>query len=557
LAAVLAVRRINLKEEGVLPLNLSDLHGFHSLTHFTASYSHDFGRRIAYSSFKLAKLPKTLKYLRLDFSNAPSFFEDHSQGIARGQYHQLHLMFPDLEHLEVHGSWKHINVFFFVNLPRHLQSLRLTGTHAPVQLKDDHLIFLPSNIVHLDLSAIELKTLKPISWPRDLRSLSIVCASGNQATILLGVSNGLEHLKVIGKDRRRSEIPFDLIPPALTSLEMILPVDPVEAIKKLPRSLKKLAFRVNLGQYLTREMAEFLPPMLESISGLDCSEEAVQFLPKTLTHLNPRLIAKRDMLSVLPPGLGSISFGTADVPMSSLPRSITWLELFKFAAEPFVDLPPKLTRLDVSTHISLSTIEVRSLPRTLKMISFSFQPFQSDDAVSELPKNLNSLEWPLTGVGHLSNACLSLLPRSLTSLTIPSTAAQVVDDHWIPDMNCFSEMKHLKIRSISSSLTSNVLTRLPRNLIVLEMALYGIIHQDHLIQLPKSLYRLALSSMQFCGITNNLVSQLPRKLVQLELPSCAYLTSWAAADLPPALTLFEIDGQPVSWLPSAPNYPVN
>jgi hypothetical protein len=384
-----------------------------------------------------------------------------------------------------------------------------------------------------------------------------MCTSQNQAILLPGIPSGLEHLKVGVRYTARTQIPFDLIPPFLTSLDTNPPVDALDAIKKLPRTLKRLTFKLLHGKpiRMTREMAECLPPRLECLSGLSFLEEALECIPSTLTHLDPILkVYKQQTLEYLPSGLDSLIVDRRQqqndpISLSLLPKSITCLELSEYPTEPLGNLLPKLTKLDFKNLAPPSTIQVLSLPSTLKMLLFIFQAYESEDPVAEMPaEGLNSLQ--------TLKPSLSPLPRSLTSLTsltvcIPSIHKDIVNDDWISEMEDFSELKELKIHSDKPQFTSNVLTRLPRNLTSLKISIDGVIRQDHLIQVPKSLFLLSLSSNAFCDITDDLVSQLPRKIIGLDLPSCPYLTSNAAADLPPALSHFVIDWKIVGWLPRA------
>jgi hypothetical protein len=79
----------------------------------------------------------------------------------------------------------------------------------------------------------------------------------------------------------------------------------------------------------------------------------------------------------------------------------------------------------------------------------------------------------------------------------------------------------------------------------------GVLHEDHLWQLPKYLIKLSIrgSNGSFCGITNQGVQKLPRTLIWLDLPACLYLTAWCLSDLPPYLqTFITNDMFPEFWL---------
>jgi hypothetical protein len=404
------------------------------------------------------------------------------------------------------------------------------------------------------------------SLPSSLQTLKLAYPRMN-ATMTQMVANklllpNLTHLRI----ESNPLLPLMyLIVPSLRILELLTPNPPWELIEgltnleklsfimppslpyvlSLPKTLQTLQFKGDPVQDLS--YLGTLPPQLTSLIMMSKVPNTIfSMLPTSLKELLVQVSYQPDMIK-LPPTLENlrlhflqfpITSVTPRLPLSSLPASLRhlrvdsgrFLELDPNASE--ASWPPHLETLHIQLDLT-NPIVCQRLPRGLKSL-FPIVPGHGPtpgllllESIKMLPPGLTNLDvevsYPVECCAALpstltilrcegfcgdSRAAISLIPRSITSLSMIKQTAEHIMEDLPPKLN------HLSL-FMDTTFNESMIPLLPRSLTHLSIFSNNSTYGAGLSKLPHGLLMLIMPQASFSLEIGEIEQLLPRSLTQI------------------------------------------
>jgi hypothetical protein len=412
----------------------------------------------------------------------------------------------------------HITDAGILMLPRHLTELQL---HDNTLLTNVGLASLPPTLCMLELPSLEPITGGNAYFPPGLEYLDFQ-RDGATVACIPSLPPSLKTLVVPIDIRATSDSRHDL-PRSLTTYRNTFTLNDGYAIGKFPDMLKELV----LWSSMNCDELEILPRGLQTLHVMfpeSCKgkklRNLVLSLPSTLTDL--KIIRDNyltdEMIGLLPRTLRIFSVDDNDL----------------LSHECVSQLPRDLESLDIGCTDNFTGEYVTHLPPRLKFLFIEYT--MTDAHISLLPRTLTSLELP---TADLTESCVAHLPPKLTHL---ETSIKTIQ-RWSPRRPKLTKFP-------STMLTLNIgLTINLQNIDTLPHAslrkLTLTADQDYFFLmrcLPPGLQKLTLYGQDPC--TNECVRLLPPRLRSLYLSQNTKLTKDCIVHLPKTLTRLDLPRNP-------------
>lgn len=355
---------------------------------------------------KFATAPKSLTKLILNFEGGEHCLTTSQKAdwvaiTPEAQFVDLKTLFPQLRELEVSGSPALTNTFCSV-LPPTLVALKL---HQNTMIGDEGISMLPDNLERLILPCAMHVTGSTLAKFKNLATLVL----GGGPASALAVSALIKYLPSmvselelpLNRTMTDADVPF--LPKYLSKLVLTSNAN-ITSISALPNTLTELS----LATPFTDGMLVQLPPALKSLflqNGGQLTNESFAHLPRTLTALNIWYCEK-----------------ITDEAIPLLPQSLTKLLLdAPLLSDACVsNLSPTLLSLDLR-RAPFTNKFLRELPCTnLSTLNLSGAQEIDSFGLAVLPIGLRRLS--LISAKHVTPDCLQMLPPTLVSMTVLSSA---------------------------------------------------------------------------------------------------------------------------------------
>lgn len=327
--------------------------------------------------------------------------------------------------------------------------------------------------------------------------------------------------------------------------------------ESLPRSLISLDIQatLDLTDSSDWQRLDLLPPTLERflVSPLTdlWTDSAIARLPRSILELGPIDLPSDVSLQHLPPNLQS----TASNLFPRLPQSLLSCECSTGRVGFLRNiLPPKLTDLRLTLFKEVPAELIKSLPRTLRTLSISYDINWQDITSSDIfPPHLERLHLPYDCRVMVER--LKWLPRTLASLTLLISAGEKIPPSFADLPPCLT---HLDLRTTTESVLGSVGASLPRSLKSLYLATLSEGVNDLFDGLPLDLTLLYLKVSRKAAIEADLskLSRLWRlrtlRLNGIALPAqfrLPHTLEFLDLNLPIESALMEPDDDAVACLP--------
>lgn len=447
----------------------------------------------------------------------------------------MNLSFPSLRHIKLDGSGS-VSDFFIATLPRGLETLHISGytinSHAVI------------TVGCLDV------------LPPDLTSLKMVAPFFNRPEHFAKLPRSLLHLDLINSQLSGPSV--SQLPPSLISL--ILP-DNVSMTKDdlpaLPQTLHVLDLSINMN--IDKECFALLPRGLKDyqhwrlartdFQRLISVSPQVSQLPPTMTRLkiqHARYWGDAAMEALprclLHLTLHRVKDGLSNKFTSLLPRSLLSLALFCEESDVqgscFADLPPGLTRLELSCTGKIADEHVALLPRSLATLDLAHAETLTDVCIPHLPPGLKKLY--LRHNNRLTSQCAPDLPRGLTFLSL-SSCTSFSSSNFKELPNSLTHLGLHKVRNIYAS----DLRSLPDGIRYLDISSAPSFDAHYLPDLPKRIINGALPTSELMKRYNELPAasrrhpKIPRLTAANPLTVAEVTPWWRATLSAPVVAILE------------------
>jgi E3 ubiquitin-protein ligase SspH2 len=253
----------------------------------------------------------------------------------------------------------------------------------------------------------------------------------------------------------------------------------------------------------------WLPPGLKVLDVNQCAVWELSRLPESLTEINARYTAVRELPPDLPPHLRTLDVTTTEIAkIRNLPDHLVRLKLGSTHVREISSLPSGLDELDVEGAV---LTDFRSLPGHLKSLTLKGSGIEG---LNGLPSSLRSLSLIATRVSSLQG-----LPDTLETLELTGNAQLKIDylprylSHLIIDQPSMPDLRGLKfLTTVEAKLGAQVaLASLPDSITSLSVIDLGAASPN---QFPPHLTTLSLVGHRLRSLD---ASVLPASLESLVL----------------------------------------
>lgn len=270
------------------------------------------------------------------------------------------------------------------HLPRGLFSLKIPN----LPLTRSGIAHLPPHLTELDCLIAEAVEGEQIgnALPPNLTDLTLAMSYRPTSAFWTSLATTLP-LQTLTISSKFDILPTQL-PPNLTALISQYHAFNEELSTTMPRGLRRLATAYN---FMDVAIARTLPPSLQVLQGLVLKEGSsgavIAVLPRTIRVLQVNSIDSEGV-AALPPQLTELRAPTTFFePVSLLPRSLLSLETSapSYSRNALLQLPPKLTYLDLGVWAPIDADMGDVFPQTLRKLQFSSVSIRLPPAPSTTP----------------------------------------------------------------------------------------------------------------------------------------------------------------------------